>query len=58
MRGWGREAPAYSILNVVAVEGSMKLDNVKDRNYISIREFEKEKEVKNNGMGTNEHPPV
>ncbi len=36
----------------------MKLDNVKDRNYISIREFEKEKEVKNNGMGTNEHPPV
>ncbi len=48
----------FFVLNFVAVEGSMKLDNVKDRNYISIREFEKEKEVKNNGMGINEHPPV
>ena len=48
----------FLVFNVVAVEDSMKLDNVKDRNYISTREFEKEKEVMNNGMGTNEHPPV
>ncbi len=31
------------------------LDKVKDQNYISIRKCEKEKEVKDNGMGTNQH---
>ncbi len=33
----------------------MKFDNVKDLNYIFIGECEKKKEVRNNGMGTNQH---
>jgi len=37
------------------VEAVAKLDNVKDQNYICIREYKKEKEVKKYGVGINEH---
>ena len=32
-----------------------KLDNAENQNYFSIRKSEKEKEVKNYGMGVDEH---
>ena len=41
--------------NLMVVEVVAKIDNVKDKNYISIKECEKEKEVNKYGMGTDEH---
>jgi hypothetical protein len=47
----------FFLLNLAAVEVSMKLDNVKSQHYFSIGECKKEKEVIKYGMGTHEYPP-
>jgi hypothetical protein len=45
----------FALPKRVTVGMWMRVDNVNSQNYFSIRECEKEKEVKKYGMGTNEH---